>query len=493
MSAFEKRHRLAQLALLTALFALPGFILLRTSQAGDADLWWHLRTGQWILAHRAVPQTDPFSAYGAGKPWAAYSWLFEILIYGLYWKWRIAGTVVYTAGMLTAIAASLYGALRRQSADFVLTAVLAIVCLDALSPLFTPRPWLFTLLIYIYEIAILMDARATGRRRGLYFLPLLFAVWANIHIEFVVGLLILGLAAAEPLAERWWPQKHTHLRSSTLWPIFAACVLATFINPYGWRIYSIAYQLADMPAAANLISEMSALSFRAYTDFVLLFLTLFCVAALAWNRRAAFFEVATLAFAIVVTFRTQRELYLLAVFAVVLLASVLPAADQAPGAPSTLSLPGIAAASGLLVWIIAICLHIDNARYDNDLAQHMPVRAVVAIKAGHYRGPLFNTYDWGGYLIWDLRLPVSVDGRAAIYGDSFLMRNASTWNAGPNWRTDPELASAGIVLGAVDLPLTQVLRLDPRFKLIYEDKLAAIFVQKKLQGMADSTASCPSR
>lgn len=43
----------------------------------DADIWWHLRTCQWILNHGQVPATDPFSAFGLGKPWIAYSWLFE--------------------------------------------------------------------------------------------------------------------------------------------------------------------------------------------------------------------------------------------------------------------------------------------------------------------------------------------------------------------------------------------------------------------------------
>ncbi len=39
----------------------------------DPDIWWHLRTGQWVLAHGTVPATDLFSSYGMGKTWIAYS------------------------------------------------------------------------------------------------------------------------------------------------------------------------------------------------------------------------------------------------------------------------------------------------------------------------------------------------------------------------------------------------------------------------------------
>ncbi len=73
---------LRQSVILVLLYLIP------VSQAllpiDDPDIWWHLRTGQWIIEHHTVPMTDPFSAYGMGKPWVAYGWLFDILVYGLY-------------------------------------------------------------------------------------------------------------------------------------------------------------------------------------------------------------------------------------------------------------------------------------------------------------------------------------------------------------------------------------------------------------------------
>jgi len=487
----DRRLQIVRTLMLAALFALPGVLCLHIVSAADSDFWWHLASGQWIVAHHAVPRTDPFSAYGAGKFWAAYSWLFEVVLFKLYQRWNLAGATVYTAGMMTFVTAALYRMIRRQLADFVLAVLLTLAAIDALLPFRTPRPWLITILVFILEIDILMHARRTGGRRGLFLLPPLFALWANTHIEFAAGLLVLGLAAIEPLAERWWPQKHTRLRSAVLWPVFAACVAATLANSYGWRIYQVAYQLVAMPGAANYVAEMNAIAFRSQSEFVLLFLAFFCVAAVSWTRRIAFFEVAVLALAIASAFHSARELWMLTVIAAAILASVLPANEPGLHKPSVLAIPSIALASCAILWLAAASMHVNNAQLRRDLAAQMPVDAVAAIKDGHYRGPLFNTFDWGGFLIWNLRMPVAIDGRASIYGDRRLARDSATWTAHADWNSDPYLAAAGIVIAPPDVPLVQVLRFDSRFQLVYEDKIATVFVRKTSQKLPDRPEQPP--
>jgi hypothetical protein len=76
-------------------------------------------------------------------------------------------------------------------------------------------------------------------------------------------------------------------------------------------------------------------------------------------------------------------------------------------------------------------------------------------------------------------MPVSIDGRAALYGDQRIDRSVQTWSGQPDWASDPQLSAAGLVIGPVKSPLIQLLRLDPRFELAYEDKVAAVFVPRK--------------
>ncbi|MBT3224462.1 MAG: hypothetical protein HN348_35795, partial [Proteobacteria bacterium] len=57
----------------------------------DPDIWWHLRTGQWVVEHGSVPFTDHYTQYGFAKHWVAYSWLYEVVIYGLHTHLGLSG------------------------------------------------------------------------------------------------------------------------------------------------------------------------------------------------------------------------------------------------------------------------------------------------------------------------------------------------------------------------------------------------------------------
>src|SRR5258708_54810 len=85
------REQFAQALILVGLYATPALFFLHVARVNDLDIWWHLRTGEWILQHHAVPHTDPFSSSGAGKPWSAYSWLFELLVLQLFQRVGLAG------------------------------------------------------------------------------------------------------------------------------------------------------------------------------------------------------------------------------------------------------------------------------------------------------------------------------------------------------------------------------------------------------------------
>src|SRR4029453_12652486 len=105
----------------------------------DPDIWWHFRTGQWIFSHGEVPITDPFSGYGMGKPWVAYSWLFDILVYALFTKLGLMGILVFTVSMSFLIAIVLHGALRSAGLPFIAGVFPGAVVFGARGFLLPPR------------------------------------------------------------------------------------------------------------------------------------------------------------------------------------------------------------------------------------------------------------------------------------------------------------------------------------------------------------------
>jgi hypothetical protein len=478
-SAQKRAEQIVQTLVLAALFAAPALICVRAACVSDLDIWWHLRTGEWMLAHHAVPWVDPFSGPLAGSPWLAYSWLYELVVAKLFHGLGLAGIVAYTGGMILAITVAMYHMVRRVQRDFSLAVLLSFAAVFCMGRLYTPRPWLFTILFFIVELDILMQARRTGRVRELLWLPLIFALWANVHIELVDGLLVLGLAWAETLAAHWGLGTETRARPAWMGAALLASVLATLANPYGWRVYGVAYGLATQGGALDKVTELQALPFRDLPDFLILLLAMGSAAALAWRRRFALFETALLAFAAVVAFRSQRDVWVMATVGAVILASTIAGSEKA-----AIQLPKYATAIAALVAAVAMlagfrAMHCNNAQLETQVAKDLPVRAVEAIQAKDYAGPLYNTFDWGGYLIWALRMPVSIDGRQNLYGDQRIDRSVATWSAEPDWASDAQLMKAGVVIGPVKAPLNQVLRMDPQFQLVYEDKLAAVFVARK--------------
>ena len=474
-----RAEHFAQFAVLALLLAAPALICVHSACANDPDIWWHMRTGQWILQHHAIPHVDPFSGPNAGKPWPAYSWLYELLSFQTFRSFGLAGIVGYSAAMVLAITVALYHMVKRLQADFSIIALLIFSTCFAIGHLFTPRPWLFTILFFVLEIDILMHARKTGRVRELAWLPVIFALWSNIHIQFIDGLVVLGIALAEAVATGRGIGIKTRLRALPAATVLAASVLATMLNPFGWRIYRVAYELASQPGVLDKINELKAIPFRDLTDFSVLALTLAATAALAWQRRARVFEILLLAFAVMVSFRSQRDVWVVAVAAAAILASTIP-----PRETAAVRLPKFATAFAAMIAAVLMLagfpvMHVNNSMLDAEVEKTLPVKAVDAIQANHYAGPLYNDFNWGGYLIWALRMPVSIDGRAAFYGDQAIDRSIATWGAEPDWNTDPELTKAGVVIGPPKAALTQVLRLDPKFKLVYEDKVATVFIARK--------------
>jgi hypothetical protein len=83
-------------------------------------------------------------------------------------------------------------------------------------------------------------------------------------------------------------------------------------------------------------------------------------------------------------------------------------------------------------------------------------------------------------LIWSLpRLLVSMDGRMNVHGDQRIERSVKTWSGVKGWESDPELMEARLVIGDVNHTLTNVLRTNSRFKSVYEDDVAVVFVARR--------------
>ena len=459
------------------------------SSVVDPDLGWHLQTAAWILQHHGVPHSDPFSRLTAGAPWQAYSWLFDLLLLKLCHWLSLEGMLAFTAAMAAAITAAVYRLTSRAQPDFVKSALLTAAALACILRDFTPRPWLFTILFFAVELDVLLDFRQTRRWRTLLWLPPIFALWANLHIQFIDGLLVLAIAAAEPLLARWIGWGERRKNPGALWMTLAGCLAATLANPYGLTIYKTAWVLGSQAGVLNTVSEMHALAFRSLSDYLLLFLLLATTALLFRRGRPEPFETLLLAMSAVLSFRSGRDAWMLAIVTVAILSARWVQESEEPRRMPAWSLAVTMGAAAAVTAAGAMALHVSNAGLRTMEAKELPVQAVEVVQQRHYSGPLFNDYNWGGYLIWKLDEPVSIDGRAGLYGDKSIDESISTWAGGPKWAANPQLESAALVIAPQGDALTQLLRMDAQFQLVYEDKVAAVFVAQKDEATGTSLAA----
>jgi hypothetical protein len=467
------QSRVVRFVIRVAVYCLPALAALRLDIVSDPDIWWHTRIGQWIVQHGTVPVTDPFSSFGAGKTWFAYSWAFDVVLYELQHRWGLRGYVGYVAVMSLAIAVALFHLIERFEPRFIWAAALTAMGLFVLVPLYTPRSWLITLLFFLWLLNILTIYRAGGNRKMLLLLPPMFFIWANIHIQFVYGLVALVIASLEPLLGKYFGEQQASERRWDLPVVTLFCIFATFVNPYGvWLYRTVGVYARQHP---DLIQEMQPLRIHSVSEWVFLVTLLLSVFVMGRRGHLKFFPIMLLAFGVVAAFKAGRDVWV-AMFAALY---ILADSEQAPLSRRVKVPLAALCASAVVIVAIAGVRHLSDDRLQGFVASHFPAKAVTVISQNQYRGPLFNDYDWGGYLIWMLpQLPVAIDGRMDLQGDAHFKQNWDTWMAAPEWTADPQLREANIVIASRKLPLTSVLRLDPRFEIVHEDDVAVVFLRR---------------
>jgi hypothetical protein len=466
-----------------ALYSFPALLFIRAFYIADPDFWWHLRTGNWILEHRAVPLADPFSSYGADKPWFVYSWLFDSAMAALFSRWGLVTVALYEIAVRVALAVALFRVVRNLLLGFWRAVALCAAAVFVMTRIIGPRPGMLTILLVIVLFDILLSTSRTGRTRMLWLVPPLFALWANWHIQFVYGLFVLGVFACEPLLNslfRYRPPIPNLLPPAAAWLALSAGALATFLNPYGVKLYSTVLLYAGQTRVYNEITEFRAMTFRQPQHFLAVLLVLGAAMALGWRRNPRPLWLIFLLTSSLLAFRSVREIWFLAVISVCVIAD----GWRSPRTVARGSLPFRSRAM-VAVWVLALvlasCRHygLSNDALEIQTAGAFPEAAVRFIEQRRLAGPLFNDLSWGGYLIWRLpELPVALDGRTNVHGEDRILRFSDVWKGKPGWDSDPDLARAHLVLTPRDAAIAALLRFDPRFRVAYEDVQAVVFTRR---------------
>jgi hypothetical protein len=438
---------------------------------GDGDTWSHVATGEWIIAHGAVPRADPFSHSMLGAPWTAHEWLSEVL---LALTLRFAGWsgVVLLTGAAAATASLIVGltaARELRGAPLVLSIAigLSLVTANLLA-----RPHVLALPLAAAWGAGLLAARDRGRAPPVRIAALMIA-WANMHGGFIFGLLLIGPFALEAVTEA---PAGARLIAARGWATFAlAALAAALINPYGVDALLLPFRLMSVENLSR-ISEWRPQDFSHIGTMELAVLAL-----LGFTLTRPFsmppIRAALLIALVAMALQHSRHQVLLGILAPMLLARPIAAAISmgSPGeegrrlARIALTATGAAALAIGGARLIAPIERTDGAA--------APISALSAVPPELRAKPVLNDYAFGGYLIFEHVRPF-IDGRAELYGDA-MMSLYTMLQAGDDAAVGRTLKRYGIAwtIFAPGSRIVAMLDRKPGWRRLYADATAIVHVR----------------
>jgi hypothetical protein len=508
----------------------------------DPDIGWHIRTGELILARHSLPRTDPFSSTMQGQPWFAWEWLYDILLGVLHRACGLNGVVWLCALLVAAIFALLLSQLLKRGTGLPLAIVLMLLAEAASTIHLYARPhivsWLFSLLWFValehWESWERSERREHGRlpRWMPWFFPASMLLWVNLHGGWLFGVALLGIYTLAAFVESVRAQKTDALAAiraghqvRAMAVAWVASVVATLVNPFGWRLHAHIYRYLSDRYLMNRIDEFRSPDFHGWAErcfAVILMLVLIAFAGHRKKLRLSHLLVALLA--VYAGFYSSRNLPVSSILVVLIVGPMLwenfTSLAEKPGAwqwvrngtariskfsdrmgAQEMQLRGHLWPVVSAAFALAICLQggwlgsrqLIHARFD---PQKVPVAAVTYLQK-EFEGkqpstePVFSTDAWGGYLIYrmnpgrmnDGRLyperKVVVDDRHDLYGSGRIRQYLILTQAEPGWQSVLEQWQIRTALLPTDSTLANLLRELPRdWRVAYEDKVAVVFERR---------------
>ncbi|MEW5956863.1 MAG: hypothetical protein AB1801_04000 [Chloroflexota bacterium] len=470
----------------------------------DSDTWWHLRSGQYIIENRTIPITDPFSHTRGNQLWIDHGWLAQIFWYSLY---ALGGWTAIALAVAALVTLAFWLVWRQIEGNIFVGAFSLVLGAIVSSVIWAARPQLISFVLTAL-IAYLLHRFKRQRGRLWPWLPLVMVLWANIHGGFAIGFMLMLAYASGEVANHL--TKHTDdpvvswSRLRYLLLVMAISLAVVVVNPHTWRMWLYPFQTVGIGALREFIQEWQSPNFHLpYVQPFALMLLLVVAAVARAGRRADWTDLALAALWTGWALFAARNIAIFGLVITPILAryadlawtrqwQVWQGKDEGGSRPDEMgpitnwtpprradypilnyALLGLVLVAALIKIIIPLT-PTANLKAEQD---SLPAAAVEFIQQNQPPGPLFNSYNWGGYLIFKLwpDYPVYIDGRTDLYDDAFIRRYLSVMVADEGWEQILSEDGINLVIVESNSTLAKFLCGDPDWTELYRDEQAVIF------------------
>ncbi len=469
----------------------------------DGDLGRHLTIGAYILDHRTIPLQDIFSHTMSGVELTPHEWLSQVL-FALSYRWLGLNGPVYLAALVIALAISLsFRQALARSGSVLAALILGILAMAASSLHWLTRPHVFTFLCLVLW-GIGLEGLRHGKARW-YGLPLLMLLWANLHGAFVSGFLLWGLYGLGYCWERWIDPQPEKVFAPGFGRKFVllggVSFLATLVNPAGFKLWSTSLGYVGNSYLVGHTAEYFSPDFHNSSTWPFLLLLVLGLAffGMAGRRRSAVDAAVFIAFAGMSLIST-RNIPLFSLLSAPLLAvcgrevleelsihqrffRYLTSLDGRITRVEN-SLRGVVwpAVGLLLAWAaFSTGSNLDLQQKGNHFDPAVfPVKALDWLEKNPQNGAMFNYFPWGGYILyreWP-GLRVFIDGQTDFYGEALTREYERVLTVQDGWQET--LAKYQVMWALVPPaePLAKELKLNPAWRLVYQDPTAVLYVKR---------------
>lgn len=496
---------------LIAVISLFLFVYLNMSvELRDPDIWLHLKTGEYIVQHRTIPQQDIFSSTLSGKKWLDHSWLVQVIFYLVFHFAGPDNLILLSAITVTLAFLFLFLTFAKPKA-LILNLTVLFIAIFASIIRFNIRPENFSILFFSLCLFILIRHI---RDKWVFLLPLIQLIWVNCHGFFIFGPLLVGvfilahkLKQTKVLPWGWNEVGLLDRRSyQNLISVFYLACFASFLNPYGYKgaLYPLWVTVTSFGKSTIFFTYIQELlpTWQLYYKSIAAYYILIAVSCLAFLLNFRRINLAHLIIWLIflgISLRVNRNIiyfnfvaYLTTVDALL----VGPDTKIERFSKRTKYLIKLTAVIIIIFWSITKGYSLLKSGYyifEEDrvksrllgiTAKEYPNKAVDFILKNDLPQNLFNLFNYGSYLIYRLypEKKVFIDGRTELYGDDFFKNYQKIVYINKNTITElfKEYKINTVLVSGTSL---EVLNLSSYFfnaagwVLVYFDGYSAIFVK----------------
>ncbi len=465
----------------------------------DGDLGRHLTIGGYILDQGAVPLRDVFSHTMAGQPLTPHEWLAQVLFALANKALGLDGVIILCALVLATTFRFVFMRARQESQTLLPAIVAVLLAVIASSMHWLSRPHLFTFLMLAVWMTVLHALRK-GNIKQWWLLPALMLVWANLHGAFIAGFATWFLYGAGIL---WDVLNHRIPEDEALHPRFwrsyllvgGAAFLTSLLNPSGFGLWKTSIGYIGNDYLVNHTVEYMSPNFHNanFWPFLVFIGLLFVVIGFSKKRIESGLLFTSAAW-LVMGLYSARNIPLFAIVSVPLLAQGLDALFSGLPARFKEADARIQAVDSTLkgyLWPVLCILIVvggfasgvkfDTQQRGNTFDPNLfPVEAANWLEQNPQEGEMFNSFTWGGYLLYRLwpEKKVFIDGQTAFYGEALSRQYAQVMNASAGWEGSLDRYKVGWATLPVKDAIALALGSDPGWKQVYKDGTAVILRRK---------------